>query len=215
MEVALLVANQRRGKPPLSEREVREIARSVARYAPQQAIAEAAKPVCNWPSPLSEAAYQGIAGEFVRLVQSETEADPAASLFQLLVALGSIIGRGPHYRVGAERHHVNIFMVCVADSSKGRKGTNWNEVKAFCQLVDIGWYQTRIGGGLSTGEGLIHAVRDPIREQVADGQSNLLDGPSEVGSGLLREEAVPLSRLIDVVNDRFGTDFNQADQLFI
>jgi type I restriction enzyme, R subunit len=44
--------------------------------------------------------------------------------------------------------------------------------------------------------------------------SNLLDGPSEVGSGLLREEAVPLSRLIDVVNDRFGTDFNQADQLF-
>jgi type I restriction enzyme, R subunit len=47
-----------------------------------------------------------------------------------------------------------------------------------------------------------------------DGQSNLLDGPSEVGSGLLREEAVPLSRLIDVVNDRFGTDFNQADQLF-
>lgn len=36
----------------------------------------------------------------------------------------------------------------------------------------------------------------------------------EVGSGVLREEAVPLSRLIDVVNDRFGTDFNQADQLF-
>ena len=31
---------------------------------------------------------------------------------------------------------------------------------------------------------------------------------------MLREEAVPLSRLIDVVNDRFGTDFNQADQLF-
>jgi type I restriction enzyme R subunit len=49
---------------------------------------------------------------------------------------------------------------------------------------------------------------------LSDGQSNRLDGPSEVGSGLVREEAVPLSRLIDVVNDRFGTDFNQADQLF-
>lgn len=49
---------------------------------------------------------------------------------------------------------------------------------------------------------------------LSDGQANRLDGPSEVGSGLLREEAVPLSRLIDVVNDRFGTDFNQADQLF-
>jgi type I restriction enzyme R subunit len=49
---------------------------------------------------------------------------------------------------------------------------------------------------------------------LSDGQSNRLDGPSEVGSGVLNEEAVPLSRLIDVVNDRFGTDFNQADQLF-
>ena len=49
---------------------------------------------------------------------------------------------------------------------------------------------------------------------LSDGQGNRLDGPSEVGSGLVREEAVPLSRLIDVVNDRFGTDFNQADQLF-
>lgn len=49
---------------------------------------------------------------------------------------------------------------------------------------------------------------------LSDGQSNRLDGPSEVGSGILHDEAVPLSRLIDVVNDRFGTDFNQADQLF-
>jgi type I restriction enzyme R subunit len=49
---------------------------------------------------------------------------------------------------------------------------------------------------------------------LSEGQANRLDGPSEVGSGALHEEAVPLSRLIDVVNDRFGTDFNQADQLF-
>jgi type I restriction enzyme R subunit len=47
-----------------------------------------------------------------------------------------------------------------------------------------------------------------------DGLANRLDGPSEVGTGVLHEEAVPLSRLIDVVNDRYGTDFNQADQLF-
>lgn len=49
---------------------------------------------------------------------------------------------------------------------------------------------------------------------LSDGQANRLDGPSEVGSGMLREEALPLSRLIDVVNERFGTDFNQADQFF-
>ena len=47
-----------------------------------------------------------------------------------------------------------------------------------------------------------------------DGEAQKLDGPSEVGSGLLREQPVRLSQLIDVINERFGTDFNQADQLF-
>jgi type I restriction enzyme R subunit len=47
-----------------------------------------------------------------------------------------------------------------------------------------------------------------------EGTAQPLDGPKEVGSGLAREESVPLSELIDLVNERFGTDFNQADQLF-
>lgn len=49
---------------------------------------------------------------------------------------------------------------------------------------------------------------------LASADRQALDGPSEVGSGQTREEQVPLSRLINVVNDRFGTDFTQADQLF-
>ncbi|MBI4553897.1 MAG: type I restriction endonuclease subunit R [Candidatus Latescibacteria bacterium] len=47
-----------------------------------------------------------------------------------------------------------------------------------------------------------------------EGTARTLDGPTEVGSGMVREESVALSRLIDIVNERFGTDFNQADQLF-
>ncbi len=47
-----------------------------------------------------------------------------------------------------------------------------------------------------------------------EGEGQPLDGPKEVGSGLARKEEVPLSQLIDVINERFGTDFNQADQLF-
>ncbi len=49
---------------------------------------------------------------------------------------------------------------------------------------------------------------------LSEGEAAPLDGPSEVGSGLPRREDVPLSRLIDVLNERFGTDFNEADQLF-
>ena len=47
-----------------------------------------------------------------------------------------------------------------------------------------------------------------------DGYARPLDGPEDVGSGFVHEDPVPLSRLIDVINERFGTDFNEADQLF-
>ncbi|MEI8305595.1 MAG: type I restriction endonuclease [Chloroflexales bacterium] len=46
------------------------------------------------------------------------------------------------------------------------------------------------------------------------GYARPLDGPKDVGSGMLRESAITLSQLIDIINARFGTDFNQADQLF-
>ena len=49
---------------------------------------------------------------------------------------------------------------------------------------------------------------------LSEGYSRPLDGPTEVGSGVVREDPMALSRLIDIINERFGTDFNDADQLF-
>ena len=58
-------------------------------------------------------------------------------------------------------------------------------------------------------------------QKISEGSINLreglgykLDGPTEVGTGVLHEDPVPLSRLVDIINERFGTDFNQADQYF-
>jgi type I restriction enzyme, R subunit len=47
-----------------------------------------------------------------------------------------------------------------------------------------------------------------------EGYAKPLDGPREVGSGVVREEHVSLSRLIDIINQRFGGELNEADQLF-
>jgi len=41
-----------------------------------------------------------------------------------------------------------------------------------------------------------------------------LYGPSEVGTGISRDEKIELSQLIGILNERFGTDFKPADQLF-
>jgi len=50
--------------------------------------------------------------------------------------------------------------------------------------------------------------------KVAEGYAKPLDGPREVGSGRVHEEQVPLSRLIDLINERFGSELSEADQLF-
>lgn len=42
-----------------------------------------------------------------------------------------------------------------------------------------------------------------------------LDGPIDVGSKILREQEENLSQVVDILNNRFGTDFNQADQYFL
>lgn len=49
---------------------------------------------------------------------------------------------------------------------------------------------------------------------LAEGYAPAIEGPQELGSGRVREEHVPLSRLIDLLNEQFGEDLNEADQLF-
>jgi type I restriction enzyme R subunit len=46
------------------------------------------------------------------------------------------------------------------------------------------------------------------------GEGEPLKGPTEVGTGFAEDKEVALSTLVDKLNDRFGTDFTQADQLF-
>jgi type I restriction enzyme R subunit len=41
-----------------------------------------------------------------------------------------------------------------------------------------------------------------------------ISGPISVGTGVSRSETIELSELIDILNDRFGTEFKPADQLF-
>ncbi|MEA2238443.1 MAG: type restriction enzyme subunit [Thermoanaerobaculia bacterium] len=49
---------------------------------------------------------------------------------------------------------------------------------------------------------------------LTSGESEPLKGPTAVGSRSAEDEEVELSRLIDVLNERFGTTFTPADELF-
>lgn len=116
----------------------------------------------EWPAPLAPAAFDGLAGEFVAVVEPETEADPAAVLIDLLVQVGHALGRTAHVRVGAVNHYPNLYGVVVGPSgAAGRKGTAYSEAR---RLLDRAAPEAsaRVVGGAASGEGIIWAVRDPI-----------------------------------------------------
>jgi hypothetical protein len=113
-----------------------------------------------WPT-LSDDALIGPFGDFVRAVSPTTEADPVGVLAHALVLFGNLVGRGPQVAVGEDLHHVNENILIVGDTSTGRKGMALNTAKALMGDVDPDWMTTRLMSGLSSGEGLIYAVRDP------------------------------------------------------
>lgn len=47
-----------------------------------------------------------------------------------------------------------------------------------------------------------------------EGDADDLKGPSDVGTGRSGEDKAPLSELVKALNERFGTDFTEADRLF-
>jgi hypothetical protein len=116
----------------------------------------------DWPAPVAEPALHGPAGEFVRLIEPHTEADPIALLIQLLVAFGVAAGRHAHLRIEASRHYPNEFCVLVGASGKGRKGSSWDHVEQLLDAADPDLTHSRLVSGLSSGEGLIAEVRDPV-----------------------------------------------------
>ena len=52
----------------------------------------------------------------------------------------------------------------MGDTSKGRKGSSRGHIQELFKRVDPTWVDTRILGGMSSGEGLTWAVRDPIEK---------------------------------------------------
>ncbi len=118
-----------------------------------------------WPESLAEPAYHGLAGEIVRAIEPHTESDNAALLIQLLVAVGSIVGRNCYLQVGGSQHFPNLFANLVGTSAKGRKGSGWAAIMNLLNTVAPDWAAERVEDGLSSGEGLIWAVRDKITKR--------------------------------------------------
>ena len=132
-----------------------------------------------FPEPLSDVAYQGLAGDIVRRIEPHTEAASVALLIQILTAFGNVIGRDAFITADGSRHAANLFAVLVGESSKSRKGTSWAHVLRVLQRADEEWRKGCIASGLSSGEGVIWAVRDAITKTVPVREEGKFTGEHE------------------------------------
>ena len=148
-----------------------------------------------WPDPPGDAAFHGLAGEVVRAIEPHTEADPAAILLSSSPRSATPCGRGPHVQVEGDRHCAQLYVALVGETAKARKGTSWGRVRQLMALAAPGG---RTASGMSSGEGLIWQVRDPITKMVK-------------GEEVTVDEGVSDKRLL-IVEPEFATALRQCER---
>jgi hypothetical protein len=124
--------------------------------------------------PLGQEALIGLAGDIVEVVDPHTEAAKVATLVHFLVAIGNAIGPSPYAMVGHDQHPARLFAMLVGKTSKARKGSARGAPLAAVTFADETWAKECRAGGLSSGEGLIFAVRDPV-EKMKKGEVEIID----------------------------------------
>ena len=154
-----------RCQPPMPESEILRIVGDLNSKESAQAsqLENEPLPASTWPA-LHADAYVGLAGEIVKAIEPATESDPVALLVSLLLGLGNMVGKKSFFVVEGTRHYTNEFAALVGRTAGGRKGTSEGRTRSLLELVDPTWTKERIQSGLTSGEGLIWSVRDPIFE---------------------------------------------------
>lgn len=125
-----------------------------------------------WPEPLAATAYTGPAGEIIETLAPLTEASREAMLLQLFSIFGVNAGSGRYCHMGGSAHPPRLWVVLIGETSKARKGTALARVRALFGPLEGA---ARIAEGLSTGEGLIDQVRDPVERTNKDGEREIVD----------------------------------------
>jgi hypothetical protein len=109
---------------------------------------------------LSEDAFHGLAGEVARAFVGYTEGAPAAILIQFLVYAGAMFGRCRYVLVEGSKHFPNLMVLVLGRTASGRKGISHSRARQVITATDPLFVSKNVKKGLSTGEGLIHVVRD-------------------------------------------------------
>lgn len=126
------------------------------------------------PSPLApptmrSAGFPAFLRDIVAAACASSEAHPVAVAANCIAFYSAMIGRGAFQRIGDACIHARPFMLIIGKSGKARKGTAEHTPREVFRRADAVLRERlktadrlRIhAGGLSTGEGIAFAIRDP------------------------------------------------------
>lgn len=163
-----------------------------------------------WPS-INNEAFCGIAGEIAEQATINSEADKIAVLITVLVQASAAFGNSKTLLVGDSKHYARLFAAIAGKSSRARKGTSYDPVKRVFEASEQLSSPSRIPklivtpGPLSSGEGLIFAVRDkserekdgvPIDPGIEDKRLLVVEGEFGAPLKAMQREGNTLSAIL-------------------
>lgn len=159
----------------------------------------------SWPVLAEEAIYGDLINAFLPAASEHSEADPAAVLMTFLARFSAEVGNVPFMYVGDGKHHVNLLTAISGTTGGGRKGTSATPVKRLFKIGSTDYIPATVTPGpLSSGEGIIFAVRDPVMKWKTDKKSG-------AGEWVADDPGVEDKRLF-VLSEELGSAFRAMER---
>lgn len=146
------------------------------------------------PPVLHDDARYGLIGEFLDVIEPQTEASGAVIGANLVTQLGTIIGRRAVVEIGLHRHFPNLFTLIVGETSIGAKGTGDTAAGELMRYVEPNFITRFAAGGFGSGEALIDEIRD--RDEPTEKRRQIEEAEFSAVIKVGRRESSILSEII-------------------
>jgi hypothetical protein len=136
------------------------------------------------PSPEPEV-FDSVLGKIAQALEPTTEADPVGILATLLSGVSGMGGNGSSSPSRRQRPPTAGLLLCGRTGS-GRKGTAADAARRVLARADPAFWRENILSGLSSAEGLVTAVADPLDDAEATDFGGIVGGPQSGEAGSCR-----------------------------
>lgn len=164
---------------------------------------------------IEDAAKIGVVGRLLDAISPVVEPSESSLMFPLLCVIGNILGPDVYISMAGSKHPPRLNCVLVGPTAKGRKGTAWAYVRELLEEIIPSYVYENIKSGLSSGEGLIHDVRDDYvkvkkNKQTGEVEEEIEQGIEDKRRFIIESEFARVLRVINRDSNILSTVIRDA-----